>query len=64
MHRCALCFTHQLQGERIMAKIIKQIIGKPTTKGTSGKPVECNYSNNYYGDQVCRPANPDSTDNR
>ena len=47
-----------------MAKIIKQIIGKPTTKGTSGKPVECNYSNNYYGDQVCRPANPDSTDNR
>lgn len=47
-----------------MATFIKQIISKSTTKGPSGKPVECNYSNNYYGDQVCRPANPALPDNR
>ena len=47
-----------------MATIIKQIIGKAATQSTSAKPVECNYSNNYYGDQVCRPANPAATDNR
>ncbi|WP_181405032.1 hypothetical protein [Aestuariibacter sp. GS-14] len=38
-----------------MATLIKHIIGKSTEQTTAPRPVECNYSNNYYGDQVCRP---------
>lgn len=39
-----------------MATLIKHIIGKPASTPAKEQPVECNYSNNYYGDQVCRPS--------
>jgi len=37
-------------------EIIKRIIQKPRSESNK----ECNYSNNYYGDQVCmvKPAKP------
>lgn len=46
-----------------MVIFIKQIISKLIIKGMFGKFVECNYSNNYYGDQVCRFVNLDLIDN-
>lgn len=33
-----------------MMQLIKQILAVQATQ----KQTECNYDNNYYGDQVCR----------
>lgn len=38
-----------------MSKIVKQIISRNASTQPKAEPVTCNYSNNYYGDQVCRP---------
>ncbi len=37
-----------------MAKLIKQIIKRKSSQQQSA-PVMCNFADNYYGDQVCRP---------
>ncbi len=38
-----------------MAKLIKQIIKRKSSQQQPATQIMCNFADNYYGDQVCRP---------